>query len=463
MEMLGAYSEWIYEHSDLLPKVLSLLFMGLKGEQVAIVSATLALKDITRECQKQIEPYVEQILAACEEGLRPESRLKAKERSRLMCTVGQVLTLLPYEGTLSYLNQLLPPILHNLELSLQCQPGMDNYFPVHNDVISNLNVLSMLFGSLDPDYVKQDASNMAVEVPRRANPIFPVFQQTLPLLANVGLKWIGEETVIESLCECLKKAVVTLLDEVRPLVLSVIDLTTRLYSISYQHPLLDIMKQIITLFGSDAELRGSIIQSFAQMVSQTISVCSTDLKSRTYLVEHFYALSAVLMKKKADIFQVLSANNEPLFRLATSCILLHERPSVKSSTLFLTEFINKSTETRDMELIVKTNGGDLVSNCLLLIGGTCDSPRNVVEFAADVLLVLNQRYFECLTDWFNIVVTNDNYPTEKVRKSDLEAFCRSVLRERKNKRKLKELCCEFSLLCRGLLGTDYALQSTAKF
>ena len=76
-----------------------ILFLNL----FSVVSATMALKDITRECQTLIPRYANQLLIACEECLRPESNLKPKERSRLMCTVGQVLSITPIEITMNYL------------------------------------------------------------------------------------------------------------------------------------------------------------------------------------------------------------------------------------------------------------------------------------------------------------------------------------------------------------------------
>ena len=80
-----------------------ILFLNL----FSVVSATMALKDITRECQTLIPRYANQLLIACEECLRPESNLKPKERSRLMCTVGQVLSITPIEITMNYLNIIL--------------------------------------------------------------------------------------------------------------------------------------------------------------------------------------------------------------------------------------------------------------------------------------------------------------------------------------------------------------------
>jgi len=156
MEMFGSYCEWIYNHPTFLPGVLSLLLMGMKNDHMAVVTATMALKDITRECQGLIEPYAHQLLSACEEGLRDNSPLSNKEKSRLMCTVGQVLTVMPHNYIMEYLNVILPPILLKLQESLSPQVSSTNSTSVRNIPVAQINMLTMLFATLDPDLKQID-------------------------------------------------------------------------------------------------------------------------------------------------------------------------------------------------------------------------------------------------------------------------------------------------------------------
>ena len=76
----------------------------------------------------------------------------------------------------------------------------------------------------------------------------------------------------------------------------------------------------------------------------------------------------------------------------------------------------------------------------------------------------------------NTMVTTENFPTELCSREAKEQFARAVLKERANKRKLQvalfffwtilghtliyfqETVREFSLLSRGLLGSEYAAQ-----
>jgi hypothetical protein len=58
----------------------------------------------------------------------------------------------------------------------------------------------------------------------------------------------------------------------------------------------------------------------------------------------------------------------------------------------------------------------------------------------------------------NTMVSTDRFPTELCSREAKEQFARAVLKERANKRKLQETVREFSLLARGLLGSEYAAQ-----
>ena len=58
----------------------------------------------------------------------------------------------------------------------------------------------------------------------------------------------------------------------------------------------------------------------------------------------------------------------------------------------------------------------------------------------------------------NSMVTADGFPTEICTREQKEHFARMVLKERANKRKLQETMQEFSLLSRGMIGSEYAAQ-----
>lgn len=61
----GAYAEWIDVNSDVMADMLPLLVAGLSHADAA-PSASMALKDITRDCAPSIRPFAPLILAACQ-------------------------------------------------------------------------------------------------------------------------------------------------------------------------------------------------------------------------------------------------------------------------------------------------------------------------------------------------------------------------------------------------------------
>ena len=82
LETLGAYAEWLSAHPAYLGHVLPILIFGLSNPEAA-PAATMALKDITRDCQMGIRPYAETLLQACEQAIILED-LKANEKVKLL-------------------------------------------------------------------------------------------------------------------------------------------------------------------------------------------------------------------------------------------------------------------------------------------------------------------------------------------------------------------------------------------
>ena len=158
MDALAAYSEWISNNSAYLPNVLSLLMIGLKSHQYVTISATMALKDIIRECQSIIKPFAQQILSICEQCLNSDSNLKPKEKSRIMCSIGLTLSVLPLQDIMAAVDKLLTPIVTDIQNVLnQCQHSAnidDHSVRVH--MACQLSMLAMLFATLDVNLKKTD-------------------------------------------------------------------------------------------------------------------------------------------------------------------------------------------------------------------------------------------------------------------------------------------------------------------
>lgn len=65
LETVGAYSEWLPDHPEMLQNVFPLVISSLGNPAVA-TSSTMALKDITHNCQQYLVPYADHILLSAQ-------------------------------------------------------------------------------------------------------------------------------------------------------------------------------------------------------------------------------------------------------------------------------------------------------------------------------------------------------------------------------------------------------------
>uniref|UniRef100_A0A672IND1 Si:ch73-182a11.2 n=1 Tax=Salarias fasciatus TaxID=181472 RepID=A0A672IND1_SALFA len=84
------------------------------------------------------------------------------------------------------------------------------------------------------------------------------------------------------------------------------------------------------------------------------------------------------------------------------------------------------------------------------------SPRSLTEHFAEVLLNLNRHSPALLAQWLQETLQTPGFPSSHVSTDQKQAFTQQLLREQTNKRRVKEIVKEFSLLCRGLQGSGYS-------
>lgn len=250
----------------------------------------------------------------------------------------------------------------------------------------------------------------------------------------------------------------TLLDEIKPLVPKILELLLYLYSSSCQTSVLEISKHLFILFGRDIDLENDLTEYLVRICNHTLNCCQTDVRQQTALLEVFFSVMASIVKKVSVIFSRNSLDVLNLFRCAMSALTLPEKPTVRYSSSFITEFVVLSREIEAMNKVVNEEFENLVAQVFAVIGGTYDSPRSVVEHMADILMALNWKYFDNLTRAMNDIVQKEGFPTHNVNREQKTHFVRQILTQRKNKRKLKEIINELSLTCRGLIGTEYSTQ-----
>ncbi|XP_063226596.1 importin-13 isoform X2 [Bacillus rossius redtenbacheri] len=466
LDVIGAYAEWINAHPEVLNCVIPLLVMGLGTPQVA-PAATMSLKDLTRDCQSSMAPFAHVILQAVQVSLRG-NRLKVNECVRLMYTVGRLLSVRPMEEIMNYLNQMLMPYVEEL-LALTT---LEANGVVKAGILLRLKMLGNLFSSLDVKAPRGgsesegDQSGQPASSGGETQPVLLVLQRVLPVFRAVVDRWGEDEQVLEAVCSGLKNAVSTLLDDSLPLLSDMTHMLVKAYHSRPHTAVLDLARQLIVMFGKDktqAALMESLLQEICSVTLQKTSPpACVNLSEQTDILEYFFNLLAQLLKKIPDFFALTSGiDRGKVFQCSILALSVPEAPTVKASASFLVNFISQSREMPSLFSVVQSCGEVLTRRILRNIGG--ESPRSVLEHLADVLLALNKKHGDSLSRWLHGSLLTDAVPLPRASPQQKEQFVKNVLKERANKRKLQETVKEFSLVCRGLIGTEYGAQSSPFF
>ena len=232
------FAEWLAMHPSLLPHVAPIVTTALQNPDLAMC-ATMALKDMCRDCSEGMKPYAEEVVNACDSALK-SNLLKDGECVRLMYSVGKMLSLMPSDQILPKLEPILSPYLTELQ-SIAGQNATPQLKP-RVDFI--LKLLTTLFQSLEIPTKEGDSAQIVAEkhAMQQQNPIVVLFPQIYPLLKQVAEKWIRDADIIETMCNLLKQCVSTLMDGVRPFANDMVMLLVQCYEAIPHSCVLDLGK-----------------------------------------------------------------------------------------------------------------------------------------------------------------------------------------------------------------------------
>ncbi|ESO93592.1 hypothetical protein LOTGIDRAFT_118981 [Lottia gigantea] len=446
LDMIGCFGEWMNHHPDMLGCIVPLLIRGLGNAEVA-TSATMALIDVTRENLDHVQPYAHQLILASQTVLESNT-LKERDNLRLMSSVGQVLTVLPFQEILQYLDRILAPHLQQLDQLIKQEPSME----IKPMLLLKIKLLRWLFSSLKTG--RGQPSN-------EPKPVFTVLRKIFPLTSSLVSKWINHTHMVEAVCELFRVALRTLMDDFKPLAEDVMKMSCQIYEAVPSVPVLDLSKTLLLLFASEHSLAMVSQTLFVTVCNKTLSFCQNLSKEYTDLIEGFMNLLTKVLKKDDKKYLVLNSSISPsaFFHSGLVAMSLPEHHTVRSACSFLCEFLHVGQENLPIKQVIEENGHMLVDRILQAIGG--NSPRGVIEYIADVILCLNKYHFEFSHQWLSAMIEQDGYPSHFPQRKEKEQFVKTICLERMNKGKIRDTVKEFALLCRGLLGTEYGAQAAA--
>ncbi|KAM9480508.1 importin-13 isoform 3-T3 [Salvelinus alpinus] len=411
MFTIGALAEWLADHPVMLSSVLPLVLQALGNPDLS-VSSVSTLKKICRECKYDLPPYATNIVAVSQEVLIKQ--------------------------------------IH--------KPNPSNKLAI----IHILGLLSNLFTTLDISK-QEDESGEGTAPPVKTappppgpNPVVVVLQQVFALIQTVLSKWLNDSQVVEAVCAIFEKSVKTLLHDFAPMVSQLSEMLGQMYSTIPQASALDLTRQMVHIFASETDNFPPIKALFELVTSVTLSIFQQGPRDHPDIVDSFMQLQAQALKRKPDLFLSESLDVKAVFHCGVLSLKFPEAPTVKSTCLFFTELLPRCSDVPPVARVVQEDGKLLLQAVLEAIGG--GSSRSLMDQFSEVLFSLNKHCFPLLTVWLKEALQAAGFPSTRVTTEQKDTFTQQILRERVNKRRVKDIVKEFTLVCRGLHGTEYAAE-----
>ena len=213
-------------------------------------------------------------------------------------------------------------------------------------------------------------------------------------------------------------------------------------------------------------------------MTTTTASAATDIRELPDVAEAFFRYISMVFRKCPSLVQYCVRSGEgggsgggvsnvesnspppmdltPLIHCGIVGLKLPENPTVKASTGFLTEFVAQSSSGGIglCQRVLADQGLGILEVTLAGIAG--EAPRTLNDALADVVFAFARNQVEMTRRWLEtLLIERQGFPNPKVTRQQKEHFMKMVFKS--NKRRVKEIVKEFSLICRGLVDTEYGM------
>ncbi|CAG5104214.1 Similar to Ipo13: Importin-13 (Mus musculus) [Cotesia congregata] len=277
---IAAYAEWLGENPDpWLERSLQLITYSLTQSPMVLTRATMALKDITRECQENLATLAPSILDTISKTLMvlPNG---SNEGMRLMYAAGKLINALrTTEEQLQYLDATLGQCV------LKLRELMQNPVPeLQENVATQLRMATMFLSTLEGAMGKSVLDGL-----------MPTFNQIVshPELSQ-------NDTILDAMYNCAQRALQCLLHPEKDSK-SLLKLLVEAYKVRPHPAALQLLRQVVLLFGTDSNnAMGPIFAEIGGHTLDGLDSCSSsggNLSDFGDLLEAYLGLLGQICKK----------------------------------------------------------------------------------------------------------------------------------------------------------------------
>ncbi|RNA37481.1 importin-13 isoform X1 [Brachionus plicatilis] len=245
----------------------------------------------------------------------------------------------------------------------------------------------------------------------------------------------------------------------------------------------EVCRQILIIWWKNDKYKNNLSNLFLFSYQNAMKLMTRDMNwfhDHTDVVEQYCTCLAKLLKSKYyDLFEKLNEESLVyLLKFAQLGLQLPEQYTLRAVATFLEEFVKFTKLKNNLMEFLEKNSLNLLHIMMMGISGAL--PRHLVDILSGILYIFVKEYPQLTNSLLNqILIKNDFQPygiTQQsaataesqttslhLSKEQKQGFVKSILSESSNKRKFKEIITEFSLICRGLINTQYAKETSQKF
>ena len=323
-----------------------------------------------------------------------------------------------------------------------------------------------------------------------ATTILAIQGQIQELLQKLLAKYLRDASVVEAVCELLHRCCKALMGEFGPLVDGTARLVGDMYNAAPQGSMLTLANQLTLVYHRETAHVTAIADMFRLVCAKSVSLFQTTTTNANHsstspairdlpdVAEAFFRYLSMVFRKCPALVQYCVRNGDgnsttnggantassssppmdltPLIHCGIVGLKLPENPTVKAACGFFVEFVSQSSSggVSACQRVLADQGLVILEATLTAIAG--EAPRTLNDVMADVVFAFARNQVEMTRRWLEaLLIERQGFPNPKVTRQQKDHFVKMVLKS--NKRRVKEIVKEFSLICRGLVGTEYGM------